>query len=78
MAPVLPWVGSGLEVEPPTTEAVGVSMTVAWTVALDLVMTIGIDVVAFLGGAVVVEFVVEVGPEDAVVVELLGTIMKGG
>ena len=78
MAPVLPWVGSGLEVEPPTTEAVGVSMTVAWIVALDLVMITGTDVVAFLGGSVVVAFEVVVGPEGGVVVELLGTIMNGG
>ena len=53
-------------------------MTVVSIVALDLVMIIGTDVVAFLGGAVVVAFEVEVGPEGAVVVELLGTIMKGG
>jgi hypothetical protein len=60
-----------LEVEPPTT-------TVVWIIELDLVMMMGIEVVAFPGGAVVVALEEDVGPEDAVVVELPGTVIKGG
>lgn len=49
-----------------------------WTIELDLVMMMGIDVVAFPGGAVVVALEEDVGPEDAVVVELPGTVINGG
>lgn len=74
--PVLACVGTGVPLAPPpTTDAVGLKITVACAVEVDFVITIGIEVVAFPAGIVVV---VAFLPLAVVVVELPGTIINGG